>query len=51
MLTAAALGITVIGLEGTSAAAIAAADIVCGSILRAFELLLDTRALIATLRV
>ncbi len=50
MLTAAALGITVIGPEGTSAAAIAAADIVCGSILDAFELLLDERALIATLR-
>jgi soluble P-type ATPase len=51
MLNAAALGITVIGPEGASGAAIAAADVVCGSVLDALELLLDERALVATLRV
>lgn len=51
MLSAAALGIAVIGPEGVSAAALALADIACGSILAALDLLLDERAMIATLRV
>jgi len=50
MLTAAALGIAVIGPEGASTAAVAAADVVCGSVLDALELLLDERVLVATLR-
>lgn len=50
MLNAVALGVVVIGPEGASAAAIAAADIVCTSILDALDLLLDPRILKATLR-
>lgn len=50
MLNAAALGIAVIGPEGASGAALAAADIVCGSVLDALDLLLDERVLVATLR-
>ena len=50
MLEEAALGIAVLGPEGTSFAAIAAADVVCRSIVEALELLLDDRALAATLR-
>jgi P-type E1-E2 ATPase len=50
MLEAAALGIAVIGPEGASAAALAAADVVSGSILAALDLLCDPRALTATLR-
>jgi soluble P-type ATPase len=50
MLSAAALGIAVIGPEGSSMAALAAADVVCRSILDALDLLLDERAVIATLR-
>ncbi|MGO9902470.1 MAG: HAD hydrolase family protein [Solirubrobacteraceae bacterium] len=50
MLNAAALGIAVIGPEGASAAAIAAADVVCSSVLDALGLLLDERVLVATLR-
>ncbi len=50
MLRGAALGIAVIGPEGASTAALAAADIACGSILDALDLLLDERALVATLR-
>lgn len=50
MLRVARLGIAVIGPEGASSAAIAAADIVCGSIADALDLLLDTRLLVATLR-
>jgi len=50
MLEAAALGIAVIGPEGSSGAALAAADVVCGSILDALDLLLDPLALAATLR-
>jgi P-type E1-E2 ATPase len=50
MLTEAALGIAVIGPEGAAAATIAAADVVCSSISDALELLLDERALAATLR-
>jgi soluble P-type ATPase len=50
MLAVAALGIAVIGPEGTSAAALAAADVVSGSILAALDLLRDPTALAATLR-
>ena len=50
MLDTVALGIAVIGPEGASSTVIAAADAVCGSILDALDLLLDERALTATLR-
>jgi P-type E1-E2 ATPase len=50
MLAAAALGIAVIGPEGTSAAAFGAADVLAGSVLVALDLLLDPTALAATLR-
>lgn len=50
MLSAAALGIAVIGPEGASTAALAAADVVCRSILDALDLLLDDRVIVATLR-
>ncbi len=49
-LRAAALGIAVVGPEGASSAAVAAADVVCLSPLDAFDLLLDPKALAATLR-
>ena len=50
MLEAAALGIAVLGPEGTAAAAVRAADVVARSIVEALDLLLDERALVATLR-
>jgi soluble P-type ATPase len=50
MLSAAALGIAVVGPEGAAADALGAADVVCGSILAALDLLLEPRALVATLR-
>ena len=50
MLEAAALGIAVLGPEGAAGAAVRAADVVCASIVDALELLLDERALRATLR-
>lgn len=50
MLSEVALGIAVIGPEGAAAPAIAAADVVCRSIDDALQLLLDDRALAATLR-
>ena len=50
MLAASALGITVIGPEGAAAAALLACDAVAVSIVDALELLLDERALAATLR-
>jgi soluble P-type ATPase len=50
MLSAAALSIAVIGPEGASVAALTAADVVCRSILEALDLLLDERAIVATLR-
>jgi soluble P-type ATPase len=50
MLEAAALAIAIVGPDGASAHAVAAADIVCASIVQALDLLLDERALIATLR-
>ena len=50
MLHAAALGIVVIGPEGAAGAAVSSADVVCASILDALDLLLDERALAATVR-
>ncbi len=50
MLRLAALGIAVIGPEGAVTSAVLAADIVCGSILDALDLLLDERTLASTLR-
>lgn len=50
MLEMAALGIAVIGPEGAASRALRAADIVCVSILDALDLLLDDRALAASLR-
>jgi P-type E1-E2 ATPase len=50
MLRAAALGVAVLGPEGTSSAAIAAATIACRSISEALDLLLTPTALTATLR-
>jgi P-type E1-E2 ATPase len=50
ILEAAALGIAIIGPEGASSAALRAADVVCLSVLDALDLLLDERALQATLR-
>jgi soluble P-type ATPase len=49
VLRAAALGIAVVGPEGASARALAA-DVVCASVIDALDLLLDPRALAATLR-
>jgi soluble P-type ATPase len=50
VLRAVALGIAVIGPEGASPHALAAADVVCTSVTSALDLLLDPRALAATLR-
>jgi P-type E1-E2 ATPase len=50
MLEVAALGIAVLGPEGTAGTAARSADIVCTSILDALDLLVDERALVATLR-
>ena len=50
MLERAALGIAVIGPEGASGRALAAADVVCRSVVEALDLLLDPRLLVATLR-
>lgn len=50
MLAAAALGIGVIGDEGIATEALQASDVVARHIVDAFELLLETRRLIATLR-
>ena len=49
-LEAAALGLAVLGPEGASAAALRGADIVCASAVDALDLLLDAKALSATLR-
>jgi soluble P-type ATPase len=49
-LRAAALGIVVLGPEGASPRALAAADVVCASIADALDLLADPRALAATIR-
>ena len=50
MLESAALGFAIIGPEGASARAVAAADIACHSITVALDLLLDERTLASTLR-
>ena len=50
MLKEAALGIAVIGPEGVAVENIIGADIVCRCILEAFDLLLNPKRLIATLR-
>lgn len=50
MLEAAALGIAVLGAEGASSAALQSADVVCASPLDALDLLLDPKALAATIR-
>jgi soluble P-type ATPase len=50
MLRAVRLGIAVMGPEGTSAAAVMTAAVVCRSVLEALDLLLASDALTATLR-
>lgn len=50
MLEAAALGIAVLGAEGTAASAILSADVVCTTVVQAIGLLLEPTALVATLR-
>jgi len=50
VLEAAAIGFAVIGPEGASAAALRSADVVCASGTDALDLLLDPKALSATLR-
>lgn len=50
-LEAAALGIAIVGPEGASSAALRSADVLCRSAVEALELLLEPRALVATLRV
>lgn len=50
ILEGAALGIAIVGPEGASAAAIAAADLVCRSIVEALALLREPRVIAATLR-
>ena len=50
MLDVAGLGIAVVGPEGAAGSTVTSADVVCGSILDALDLLLDERALVATLR-
>ena len=50
VLEAAAVGFAVVGPEGASAAALRAADVVCASAADALDLLLDPKALSATLR-
>jgi P-type E1-E2 ATPase len=49
-LEAAAVSFAVLGPEGTSAAALRSADVVCTSVTDALDLLLDPKALTATLR-
>jgi soluble P-type ATPase len=50
VLEAAALGVVVIGPEGSSTSALPAADVACTSVVDALELLLEPAALSATLR-
>jgi P-type E1-E2 ATPase len=50
MLHAVGLGIAVLGPEAASPRTLAAADLVCGSILTALDLLTEPRALTSTLR-
>jgi P-type E1-E2 ATPase len=49
-LAAAAVGLAVLGPEGTSGDAVRTADVLCRSVVEAVELLLDPNALAATLR-
>lgn len=50
MLKAAALGILVLGPEGSSSSALSAADIVVGNINDALDLVINTKRIVATLR-
>jgi soluble P-type ATPase len=50
MLTAAALGIAVLGPEGAAAATLAAAHVIAPDILAALDLLAHPQRLVATLR-
>ena len=50
VLEAAAIGFAVLGPEGASAAALRSADVVCASAVDALDLLLEPKALSATLR-
>ena len=50
MLELAALGIAIVGPEGAAGAAVRVADVVCGSIVEALDLLLDVDSLRSTLR-
>jgi P-type E1-E2 ATPase len=50
MLRAARLGIAVLGTEGAATTTLLAADVACATILDALDLLLDERAITATLR-
>lgn len=50
MLGEAALGIALLGPEGSSGAALAAADLVCRSVVEVLDLLAEPKALAATLR-
>jgi len=50
ILEAAAIGFVVVGPEGASAGSLRVADVVCASAVDALDLLLDTKALSATLR-
>jgi P-type E1-E2 ATPase len=50
MFKAAAVSLAIVGPEGVSMAALEAADVVCGSIAAALDLLCDPLALVATLR-
>jgi P-type E1-E2 ATPase len=50
MLSAVALGIAVIGPEGAALQAVAAADVICASVLDALALLLEPARMTATLR-
>jgi soluble P-type ATPase len=50
MLEAAALGICVVQGEGASVASVMVADVVCGSVLDALDLLIHPMRLVATLR-
>jgi P-type E1-E2 ATPase len=50
MLAESAVGICVVGIEGASTSAVAAADILATDILHALDLVLNPRRLVATLR-
>ena len=50
MVKEAAMGIAILGKEGTAVETLLAADVCCGSVLDALELLLNPKRLVATLR-